>query len=92
MSLLIYLEKFDKDSDIGTILEKAFKASGTAVNPERSDDLEEELAKQGKDPLWKVSKEDLEDVITIGRVSPAKMADAQGAGLQSQFHSMDVAT
>ena len=76
MSLLIYLEKFDKDSDISTIFERAFKPSGTEVDPAISNDIEEELAKQSKDPLWKVSKEDMDDIITIGQVSPAKMADA----------------
>jgi len=92
MSALIYLEKFDKDSDISNIFEKAFKSSGVPVDPERSNDIEEELAKQSKDPNWKVSKEDLIDIITIGQVSPAKMADAFGAGLQSKFYSMTTTT
>jgi hypothetical protein len=88
MSALIYLAKFDKASDISHVFERAFKPSGVPVDPERSNDIGEELSKQSKDPNWKVSHEDLIDIITIGQVSPAKMADAFGAGLQSQFYSM----
>ena len=89
MCIFVVLVKSDSAKDNGTLLRRFFpNLEGVFVDPNRTDDFTEEIQKQQEDPNWKMSLQDLSDLVTVAHVSHAKFLSVVGGRAVAKFADM----
>ena len=86
LSVLVYFSKYKDAQDFGYIVRKFFPLTGEEFDRERDVNLVEEIQENQDDPNYKLSYEDLTDIITISKVSNDKFAALLGADLVQKFN------
>lgn len=82
MTALVYINLYENKFNLVYFLDKFIKKSGETPDPERTNDLLEEIEKQKGDDNWIPCINDIFDMITIGKISEKKMMNAFGRGFQ----------
>lgn len=88
---LLYFSQQKKNMQLRDFIKRAFPELGVELDPDREADLNEEINEQAQDANWKVSSEDLCDIITVGMVDKDQVFQALGGGFQSKFNSRSAA-
>ena len=80
MTGMVYLNLYENKFNLVYFLDKFVKKTGEKPDPNRENDLLEEIEKQKGDDDWMPNLNDIFDFITIGKISEKKMMNAFGRG------------
>ena len=87
---IIFVHSFEEqDSDVMSLFLKFFPKTGQKLDPDRTDDIQQEIAEQRKNPDWKASYEDLADMVTMSQVSFAKFKEMLGNGWLGKYKALN---
>jgi len=82
-NVLVYLNLYENKFNLIYFLRKFMRRDGALPDPERTNDLREEIEKQKGDDDFLPSINDVFDMISIGKISEKKMLNAFGRGFQN---------
>ena len=88
LTLIVFVSQADRQAGLNDMLTLAFPTGGVAPDSKRSGDWLKEIDAQTKDPQWLASREDLEDIVTFGKVNTAIMESALGNGIRTRLRKM----